>query len=55
MPLEQLLAMYGYQVPKGNSPAEGAGVPSPQEAESIEQVVLGDPSTEGEPPKGQGM
>ena len=55
MPLEQLLAMYGYQVPKGNSPAEGEGISSPQEVEPTGQAVLGDRTIEGEPPEEMGL
>ena len=46
MPLEQLLAMYGYQIAQGGSPAGGEGVPSHPEAELTEHVMMGDRSVD---------
>ena len=46
MPLEQLLALYGYQISQGGSPGEEKAVPSPQEAYATVPASLGGPSME---------
>lgn len=48
MPLEQLLALYGYQIPQGGVPGGERDVSSPREVGLAEQVVLGDPIKEEE-------